>query len=129
VNPDAAFDPGALKGVSILVVEDVWQVANALKRVLEQLEITVLGPTATAIEARRLVADQRPLAALVDVNLKGEMAWSLIDELCEQGIRVVVVSGYAHPMAPTSRPIAYLQKPFAEAELMAALHAIVGEAS
>ena len=126
---DAAFDPGALKGVSILVVEDVWQVANALKRVLEQLEITVLGPTATAIEARRLVADQRPLAALVDVNLKGEMAWSLIDELCEKGIRVVVVSGYAHPMPPTSRLTAYLQKPFAEAELMAALHAIVGEAS
>jgi DNA-binding response OmpR family regulator len=129
VHPDTAFDPGALKGVSILVVEDVWQVANALKRVLEQLEITVLGPTATAIEARRLVVDQRPLAALVDVNLKGEMAWSLIDELSEQGIRVVVVSGYAHPRASTSRPIAYLQKPFAEAELMAALHAIVGEAS
>lgn len=129
MKPNVAFDPGALEGVSILVVEDVWQVANALKRVLEQLGIIVLGPTGTAMEARRLVADQRPVAALVDVNLKGEMTWGLIDELCEQGIRVVVISGYAQPMAPTTRPIAYLQKPFAEAELMAAFHAIVGEAS
>ena len=40
---------------------------------------------------------QRPLAAVVDVNLRGEMAWGLIDELREQGVEVVVMSGYALP--------------------------------
>jgi CheY-like chemotaxis protein len=129
MKPDPTFDPSVLRGLSILVVEDVWQVAKAMQRVLEQLDVIVLGPTATAMEARRLVAAQRPRAAIVDVNLKGEMAWDLIDELCEQGIHVVVISGYAQPLVQRSRPIAYLQKPFAESELMAALHAIVGKAS
>lgn len=129
MKPDATLDPTALWGVHILVVEDAWHVAKAMKRVLEQLGMIVLGPTATAVEARHLLATQRPLAALVDVNLKGEMAWDLIDHLCEQGIQVVVISGYVQSDASRGRPVAYLQKPFAEAELMAALHAIVGKNS
>lgn len=126
MKPDPTFDPTVLVGVPILVVEDAWHVAEAMKRVLEQLGMNVLGPTATAEEARLLIS-QRPLAALVDVNLKGEMAWDLIDELCEQDIQVVVISGYVQPDAALGRPIVYLQKPFAEAELMAALHAVIGK--
>ena len=125
MKPDPTFDPTVLMGVPILVVEDAWHVAEAMKRVLEQLGMNVLGPTATAEEARLLIS-RRPLAALVDVNLKGEMAWDLIDELCEQGIQVVVISGYVQPDGALGRPIVYLQKPFAEAELMAALHAVIG---
>ncbi len=127
MHPNPAFDPIALQGVSILVVEDAWHVAKAMKGVLEQLGMNVLGPTATTAEARRLLATQRPLAALVDVNLKGEMAWDLIDDMCEQGIGVAVISGYAQPDASRVRPVIYLQKPFGEAELMAALSAIVGK--
>ncbi len=126
MKPDPTFDPTVFVGVPILVVEDAWHVAEAMKRVLEQLGMNVLGPTATAEEARLLIS-QRPLAALVDVNLKGEMAWDLIDELCEQDIQVVVISGYVQPDAALGRPIVYLQKPFAEAELMAALHAVIGK--
>jgi len=121
------LDPTALRGVTILIVEDIWHVAKAMKRVLELLGMNVLGPAATAVEARRLLATQRPQAALVDVNLKGEMAWDLIDDLCEQGIQVVVISGYVQSDQSRTRAVAYLQKPFAEAELMAALHAIVGK--
>ena len=88
--------------MSILVVEDAWHVAKAMKGVFEQWGMRVLGPAATMLEARRLLATQRPLAALVDVNLRGEMAWDLIDDLREQDIAVVVMSGYAQP--ETSRP-------------------------
>ncbi len=127
MKPDPTFDSSVLMGVPILVVEDAWHVAEAMKRVLEQLGMNVLGPTATSKEARLLLMSQRPVAALVDVNLKGEMAWDLIDELCEQGIQVVVISGYVQPDDAIGRPIVYLQKPFAEAELMAALHAVIGK--
>ena len=127
MNPKSPVDPIALQGVSILIVEDAWHVAKAMKSLLEQLGMDVLGPTATTAEARRLLAIQRPLAALVDVNLKGEMAWDLIDDMCEQGIGVAVISGYAQPDASRGRPVTYLQKPFSEAELMAALYAIIGK--
>ena len=129
VMPNPACDPSVLRGVSVLVVEDAWHVATALKGVLEQLGMHVLGPAATTLEARRLLATQRPRAALVDVNLRGEMAWDLIDDLREQGIDVVVMSGYALPDTSRGRPLTHLQKPFDAAELMTALCAIVGKGS
>jgi hypothetical protein len=42
---------GILKGVAVLVVEDIWHVATALKSTLEQMGMHVVGPTATTVEA------------------------------------------------------------------------------
>ena len=91
------FDLSNLKGVHVLVVEDTWHVAKALKSALELVGMRVSGPAATTADAKRLVAAQVPAVAVVDVNLKREMACGLIDDLHEQGVRVVVVSGYAVP--------------------------------
>ena len=115
-----------LKGVSVLVVEDTWPVAKALKGALEQLGMHVIGPTATTADARRLVASQAPTVALVDVNLKQEMAGDLIYELHERGIRVIIVSGYAVPPVSMEKAAAFVQKPFNGKELIAALRAAVG---
>jgi DNA-binding response OmpR family regulator len=128
-NPSPAFDPSVLKGVPVLVVEDAWQVARAMKRLLDQLGMNVVGPAATVAEARRLFATFKPVAALVDVNLKGELAWDLINDLCEQGIDVVVISGY--PLLDNSQcaSVTHLQKPYHPAELVSVLCAIVGKSS
>lgn len=123
----AAVNPALLKGVRVLVVEDTWHVAKALKSALEQLGMHVAGPAATAADARRLVAAQVPAIALVDINLKRELALELIDDLHERGIRVVVISGYAVPPVEPEKVAVMLQKPFSGAELVAALHAVVGE--
>jgi DNA-binding response OmpR family regulator len=126
MKPDPTFDPTVLRGVCVLVVEDAWHVAKAMKGMLEQLGMDVLGPAATAAEARRLLTPQKPpRAALVDVNLRGEMAWDLIDDLRQQGVEVIVMSGYALPDASRGRPMTYLQKPFDATELLAALCAVV----
>src|SRR6476660_1642644 len=74
-------DASNLKGVHVLVVEDTWHVAKALKSALEQLGMHVSGPAATTAEAKRLVAAHMPAVAVVDVNLKREMACGLIDDL------------------------------------------------
>ena len=70
-----------LKDVPVLVVEDSWHVAKAMKSALVQLGMRVVGPAATTREARRLAAGQKPTLALVDVNLKKELACDLIEEL------------------------------------------------
>jgi DNA-binding response OmpR family regulator len=126
---DDNSDGSTLKGVRVLVVEDTWQVAKALETALEHLGMRVSGPAATIADARKLVAAQKPTIAVVDMNLKREMAGSLIDELHEQGVPVLVVSGYAVPPAPAAKVAAILQKPFSETELLTALQAAVARSS
>lgn len=110
-----------LQDLRVLVVEDSWHVANALKALLEELGVNVSGPAATTDEAERLLAARTPDVAIVDINLKGEMAYGLIDHLHERGVRVVVISGYAVPQVARAKVAAVLQKPFSAKSLLAIL--------
>lgn len=127
MKPNFTSDPTVLRGLSVLVVEDAWQVAKAMKAMLDQYEIDVIGPVATAADARRQLAIRKPQAALVDVNLKGELAWDLIDDLGAQDIEVIVISGYPQPKTSTRASMVHLQKPYDAAELLSALCAIAGK--
>jgi CheY-like chemotaxis protein len=111
-----------LTGLRILLVEDSWQLGMALKSLLQALGADVTGPVATTAEAEHLASEHAPDVALVDFNLRGgERAYGLIDRLHDQGIRVVVTTGYADiPLAP-GKAAAILQKPLSEAQLLAAL--------
>jgi DNA-binding NtrC family response regulator len=117
---------GILKGVAVLVVEDIWHVADALKSTLEQIGMHVVGPTATTAEARSLTSAQSPQLAVVDVNLKQETSYDLIDELHQQGVRVIVISGYTAPGLSKDSAAAFLQKPFSETELITTILRVVG---
>jgi CheY-like chemotaxis protein len=110
-----------LKGLCVLVVEDSWHVANALKSLLEELGVDVAGPAASLQEAEHLLEAREPQVAIVDINLKGEMAYGLIDTLYSRGIRIVVISGYAVPQVAQSKVAAVLQKPFSARSLLAVL--------
>jgi DNA-binding response OmpR family regulator len=103
-------------------VEDQWHVAHALKALLEVEGMKVQGPASTAADALRLATEQKPDLAVVDINLKGgEMAYDLIDRLRDQGVRIVVVSGYAMLPGLAGKAAAVLQKPFNGPELLRAL--------
>jgi DNA-binding NtrC family response regulator len=123
-TPDGRnIDP--LKGVRVLIVEDAWQVAKALKSALEQIGMHVVGPTATAAQARGLASAQRPELAIVDVNLKQETSCGQIDELHAQGMRIIVISGYAAPPVSKESVAAFLQKPFSGSELITTMNRVV----
>lgn len=111
----------SLTGVRVIVVEDSWHVVKALRSALEQMGMDVIGVASTTAAARRLVAEHAPTIAVVDVNLSGDTSCTLIDELHNQGIRVIVISGYAMPPVRVHRTAAILQKPFSASELSAAL--------
>jgi CheY-like chemotaxis protein len=113
-----------LRDLRVLVVEDSWHVANALKALLEELGVKVSGPAATPAEAKRLLAELKPDVAIVDNNLKGEMGYELIDRLNDRGVRVVVISGYAIPQVAQSKVAAVLQKPFSAKALLAILRQV-----
>ncbi len=115
-----------LSGVRILVVEDSWQLAMALKSLLLALGADVSGPVATSADALRLATEAPPDAALVDFNLRGgERADGLIERLHEQGIYVIVTSGYAVLPVVPRHAAAILQKPISEAALLGSLRPVV----
>jgi DNA-binding response OmpR family regulator len=113
--------PPVLRGVRVLIVEDQWHVANALRSLLQAEGMEVSGPTSTTADARRLANEHKPELAVVDLNLKSEMAYSLIDDLHDRGVRVVVLTGYAVLPQLTEKVVAVLQKPSNRPELLAAL--------
>jgi DNA-binding response OmpR family regulator len=113
-----------LRGMRVLLVEDSWQVADALKLLLEKAGMIVSGPVASTIEAQSLVTEHNPTLAIVDVNLKGEMAYALMDWLHQRGVRVVVISGYADLPRSLGQYAAILHKPFTATALLATLRRI-----
>ena len=122
--------PGSLElqAVGILLVEDSWHVRKAMKTLLQVLGADVAGPTATTADAERLVAERTPDVAIVDINLReGELANDLIDRLHEQGIPVIVVTGYAVVSLPPGKAEAILQKPVSKERLLAILRPIIAQ--
>lgn len=114
-------DDGSLQGVSVLVVEDTWQVAMALKSTLTDAGMVVLGPAGTITDAERLVAKEAPDLVLVDINLHGEMAFDLVDRLRQREVRVIVMSGLAVLPRLVRQDTAFLKKPFGTDELLTAM--------
>jgi ActR/RegA family two-component response regulator len=111
-----------LDGLCVLIVEDSWHVGRGLKMLLESCGAQVMGPVATVAEAERLTAMRSPDVAIVDVNLRrGERSHGLIDRLHGQGIRVVVMTGYANTSLPFGKATTILQKPMREDLLLASL--------
>jgi CheY-like chemotaxis protein len=111
-----------LSGLHVLVVEDNWEVGMAMRRLLGVWNAEVAGPAATIADAQRLMAEQRPDVAVVDIHLRGgEMAYSLIDQLRELDIRIVVTSGYHDLPLVEGKVAAILHKPVDEAQLIGSL--------
>lgn len=110
----------ALAGKRVLVVEDVWIVAQSYVALLEQLGVIVCGPAGTVSEAMGLIETQPVDAALVDLNLNGEMAISVVETLAGRGVPVVIVTGYDVAPELAAKAAACLSKPVrAEALLKA----------
>jgi DNA-binding response OmpR family regulator len=118
---DPVAGSSSLRGVRVLLVEDNWQVADALQLSLERLEMTVVGPVATTAEARGLAEQHNPKLAVVDINLNGEMAFALLDWLRGRGTRLVVMSGYGDLPKSLGKVAAILHKPFTPEALSAAV--------
>ena len=114
-----------LEGLCVLIVEDSWDVGTGLKMLLESWGAVVSGPAATTAEAVCLIGERTPDVALVDINLRdGEQSYCLINQLHEQGVSVVVVSGYAEVLPAVGKATAILQKPVREDVLLASIRRV-----
>lgn len=110
-----------LAGARVLLAEDSWIIAEAIKEILQQQGAVVAGPAATLAEAHALAKEGGFHAAVCDVNLRGQMATDFILDLARSGVGVVVLSGYAIDPQLRAKVAACLEKPVSEDQLVAAV--------
>ena len=111
-----------LKSLRILVVEDEYYLADDLAAALSERGAAVLGPVGTLEEAEEFLAERGFDVAVLDMNLRGDMAYPLADRLKEAGIPFVLTTGYESGSLPARFADApRVEKPFNADELIAAL--------
>lgn len=102
----------SLSGASIMVVEDEALVALAVTDSLTDLGLCVVGPFSRVADARRALQSTSVDAAILDVNLGGELVYPLADILKARGIPFVFVTGYGvESIERRFRTSPVLQKP------------------
>jgi CheY-like chemotaxis protein len=117
--------PDDLGGLRVLLVEDSPAVADALKQHLELLGATVAGPAATTTEAKEVIMGGRPDVALVDFHLRGENSYTLIAQLRQEGIPVIMLSGSIEsPAQALLEGVMMLEKPVREEQILEHLRPI-----
>jgi PAS domain S-box-containing protein len=109
----AAPDPRiSISGNRVLVVEDEALVAMVVTESLTMLGCSVVGPFSRCSEAIASIEADEVDAAILDVNLDGEMVYPLADLLTERGVPFIFVTGYgAESIDRRFTHIPVIQKP------------------
>lgn len=94
---DSAF---VLQGSRILIVEDEYYLADDLAAALRGVGADVLGPAGTLEEARSYVESNNFDCAILDMNLRGDMAFPIADRLRQAGIPFLIATGYSSVSMP-----------------------------
>lgn len=118
---------GALVNRRVLVAEDEYFIARDISRSLRALGAEVIGPVPSLGEALALLSAAEHLeAAILDINLDGEMVFPVLDALAARNIPVLIATGYGREAIPDEyRHLPRWQKPFEASGLAEALLGIV----
>jgi len=119
-----------LNGLRVLIVEDEALVALQLEDMLADFGCVIMGPASRVGQALDLLGQQTVDAAVLDLNVAGELVYPVADALQSRGLPYIFATGYG-PAGLTvpyrSRPV--LQKPFLQSDLAKAMLASLTEAS
>ncbi|WP_096785981.1 response regulator [Rhodobacter sp. CZR27] len=110
----------------VLVVEDDLILGMTLVDDLEEAGFAVAGPARSVAEAIRLLAHQRPQAALLDIDLRGETSFPVARALQAQSVPFAFVSGNPPSSLPPEFETAMLlEKPVSPLLLATALEKLM----
>lgn len=122
--------PSPLAGRRILVVEDEMLVALLLHDMLIDFGCLIVGPAASVDEALAIIETQPLDAAILDVNLSGQMSYPVADALIIRNVPFVLSTGYAsNRLQEGYRTLPALQKPYHASELCDVLAAVLEAAT
>lgn len=109
----------------VLVVEDMWIVAEDLAAELEELGCHVLGPAGQLQEGLQIAQQEQLDGAFLDVNLGADNSFPIATALQARGVPFAFLTGYDLPEAfpPDLVDIPRLHKPVHPGDLANALAA------
>jgi DNA-binding response OmpR family regulator len=98
---DEAALHAALKGRSILVIEDETLIALDLAELLEFAGAKVLGPVATVLSATAVIEATLAIdGAILDLNLRGERSVPVAYRLKAKNVPFIFVTAYGRREIP-----------------------------
>lgn len=120
----------ALHGLRVLVAEDELFLALDLEDMLREAGCDGIGPARALAAAETLAATEEGIAmALLDLNLAGESSLPLARRLAQQGIPVILTTGYAEADLPDDLPVSRIcVKPLSSSQLLRAMRELLAEA-
>jgi two-component sensor histidine kinase len=102
----------SISGNRVMIVEDEALVAMVVTESLTTLGCSVVGPFSRCSDALAAIEADEIDAAILDVNLDGEMVYPLADMLTERGVPFIFVTGYgAESIEERFTHIPVIQKP------------------
>lgn len=111
-----------LKGLRVLVVEDQAPIALQMEDMLVESECEVVGPASRVGQALRLLSDNAVDAAVLDLNIAGELVYPVADALDARGLPYVFATGYSpSDVADRYEHHRVLQKPFSRRVFLQAI--------
>jgi CheY-like chemotaxis protein len=121
-SPAVAKGAGAasapVDGNRLLLIEDEALVGMMMKDTLSELGFQVIGPYSTVADATAAIVEEDFNAAILDVNLDGELAYPLADMVAARGVPFVFVTGYsADGIDGRYAHVPVLQKPIERQQL------------
>ena len=109
---------GPFSSCKVLVVEDEMFVVWLLEDTLADLGCAVVGPASSVTQALAMIDTEAIDAAVLDVNLNGQMSYPIADALAARGVPFVFSTGYDKDrLLDGYRTFPALQKPFHRSDL------------
>ena len=125
-----SHQPGSpLQGARVLILEDEFFIADDLARALRDAGGEPIGPVGTVEQAEKMIAEERLDAAILDLNLRGDMASEFIERLAATDLTCLIVSGYGEDALPRSvSNVPRIEKPVSPSSVVQTLAAELARA-
>lgn len=90
-----------LRGKSVLIAEDEFLIATDLEETLSDAGAIIIGPAASLSSAMRFLDEFSGIdAAVLDMNLAGELCYPIADKLLMSATPFVICTGYEDAELP-----------------------------
>ncbi|EKV28126.1 Phytochrome, two-component sensor histidine kinase [Caenispirillum salinarum AK4] len=131
-DPRRAIAPSAgeaatLSGRRVLLVEDQHLVAEEMAEALVSVGCSVAGPASTLDRALRAAEAEDLDAAVLDINLSGDLVWPAARLLRDRGIPFVFATGYSETIdvPPELADVPRIEKPAQPQHLVAVVAGLI----
>lgn len=120
----AAIHLSRLSGCRVLVTEDEYFLADDIARSLQSYGAKILGPVSELESASRILNFETVDAAVLDINLKGQIVFPIARALRARNVPFVFTTGYDRRSIDAEfQDVLIWEKPF---DLIAMVRALAG---